>query len=87
MTVLDDGFFHTFQQDPDDDAPRLIYADLIEERGDDASAAHAELIRLQVELARLSRLNPRAAELAERQAELLEWGECLWVGEIGRAHV
>jgi uncharacterized protein (TIGR02996 family) len=81
MTVLDDGFFHTFQQDPDDDAPRLIYADQLDDRGDDPSAARAELIRVQVELARLSPLSPRAAELIERQDELLEWGERLWLGE------
>ena len=81
MTALDDGFFHTFQQDPADDAPRLVYADWLDERGDDPSAARAELIRVQVELARLPPHGPRAAELAERQDELLEWGERLWLGE------
>lgn len=81
MTALDDGFFHTFQQDPQDDAPRLIYADWLDDRGDDASAARAELVRVQVELARLFPGCPRAVELAERERELLEWGERLWLGE------
>ena len=81
MSLVDDGFFHTFQQDPDDDAPRLIYADVLDERGDDLSAGRAELIRVQVELASLSPFCVRAAELSARQAELLEWGERAWVGE------
>jgi uncharacterized protein (TIGR02996 family) len=80
MTALDDGFFHTFQQDPDDDAPRLVYADWLDDRGDDASATRAELIRVQVELVRLPPPSPRAAELGDRQAEMLEWGERRWVG-------
>jgi uncharacterized protein (TIGR02996 family) len=81
MTALDVGFFHTFQEDSADDAPRLIYADWLDERGDEASAARAELIRVQVELARLPLLSVRAAELVERENELLEWGERLWLGE------
>src|SRR5262245_34522748 len=39
-------------EQPDDDAPRLVYADWYEENGDEADRQHAELIRLQVERAR-----------------------------------
>ncbi len=35
---------------PDDDGPRLAYADWLDERGD---AARAEFIRVQIALARL----------------------------------
>jgi uncharacterized protein (TIGR02996 family) len=81
MSLLDDGFFHPIQQAPDDDAPRLVYADFLEERGDDLSAGRAELIRVQVELARCPPTSARAVELAARERELLDWGEQAWVGE------
>lgn len=44
----------------DDDTPRLVYADLLEERGQDRTA---QFIRLQVERARLPDWGPRASEL------------------------
>jgi uncharacterized protein (TIGR02996 family) len=80
MSLLDDGFFHPIQQDPDDDAPRLVYADCLEDRGDDLSAGRAELIRVQVELARLPPNCRPAVELAARQEKLLDWGRRAWVG-------
>src|SRR5438067_8198256 len=81
MSFRDDGFFHALQQDPDDDALRLVYADYLQDRGDDASAARAELLRVQVELAALSPLNRRAAELTVRQNELLAGWERVWLGD------
>ena len=44
---MDDAFLHAILAAPDDDTPRLIYADWLEERGD----LRGEFIRLQVELA------------------------------------
>jgi uncharacterized protein (TIGR02996 family) len=38
--------------DPDDDTPRLIYADWLEEQGGERDAARAEFIRLQIAVAR-----------------------------------
>jgi uncharacterized protein (TIGR02996 family) len=37
---------------PDDDTPRLIYADLLDELGGDANTARARFIRLQIDLVR-----------------------------------
>lgn len=37
---------------PDDDTPRLAYADCLQELGGDANAARAQFIRLQIDLAR-----------------------------------
>lgn len=37
-----DAFLRTAQERPDDDAPRLVYADWLEEQGD----PQAELIRV-----------------------------------------
>lgn len=54
--------------DPDDDAPRLIYADWLEERGD---PDRAEFIRLQCHLAR-SPHGPTRGAAEARQQELLD---------------
>jgi uncharacterized protein (TIGR02996 family) len=85
MTLRDDGFFHTFQENPDDDALRLVYADFLEERGDDSSAARAELIRVQVELATPAPSDRRSVRrlgaLTARQDELLARWERLWLGD------
>jgi uncharacterized protein (TIGR02996 family) len=51
----------------DDDTPRLVYADLLEEHGQDQTA---QFIRLQVERARLPDWEPRAFELDAALAEL-----------------
>jgi uncharacterized protein (TIGR02996 family) len=53
---------------PDDDAPRLVYADWLEDNGD---PERAEFIRVQIELARIGELDDRAPDLLRRQRELL----------------
>jgi uncharacterized protein (TIGR02996 family) len=56
---------------PDEDAPRLVYADWLEEHGPaEADRARAAFIRLQVEAARLEEYDPRRLDL-ESQAEAL----------------
>lgn len=88
MISLDAGFFSALQQEPEDDATRLIYADYLEEDGDEADAARAELIRTQVELAKLVPLTPREVARAEaltaRQDELLAEWERDWLGDWAR---
>ena len=44
----DDAFLQAILETPDDDTPRLIYADWLDEHGD---VARAEFIRLQCRLA------------------------------------
>ncbi len=44
----EDAFLRTILDAPKDDAPLLVYADWLEERGDDLSAAKAEFLRLTV---------------------------------------
>jgi uncharacterized protein (TIGR02996 family) len=80
--LLEDVLAH-----PQEDSPRLIYADWCEENGD---PARAELIRVQIELARLPRWDGRRLALEGREKALLErhterWCERLpgW-GEEGR---
>jgi uncharacterized protein (TIGR02996 family) len=84
MPFHDEGFFHALQQDPEDDTTRLVYADFLEDLGGDESAARAELIRVQVELAALSSCTQAAAERAEaltsRQNDLLARWQRAWLG-------
>ena len=63
---------------PEDDAPRLIYADWLEEAGD----PRGEFIRVQCELASLSSLDPRYHQARYRSRQLMtEHGE-QWAGEL-----
>jgi len=73
----DPAFIRMIAAVPDDDAPRLVYADYLEETGDPAKMARAEFIRVQIEMARLVPDTPRWIELWEREVTLLnsawEW--------------
>ena len=80
MPFPDEGFFHALQQDPEDDILRLVFADFLEDRGDDESSARAELIRVQIELTSLSPLTDQAAQLVARQNELLAKWQRVWLG-------
>jgi uncharacterized protein (TIGR02996 family) len=77
----DDAFLQAIIEDPDDDTPRLVYADYLDERGD----PRGEFIRVQLALARLPD-DPRRPELEVRERRLLaehgeEWARPLrpWV--------
>lgn len=65
----DAAFLAAIADQPDDDLPRLAYADFLDDRG---KSARAEFIRVQCELARLPATDPRRAALAAREAELIE---------------
>src|SRR5262245_38135191 len=60
-------FFATILDAPHEDAPRLVYADWLEEHGDQ----RAEFIRVQCELAPLPQSHPDADRLADRGTRLL----------------
>jgi uncharacterized protein (TIGR02996 family) len=60
--------------EPDDDAPRLVYADWLAERGD----PRGEFITVQIALAKKA-----DAKLAAREAELLKKHKKDWVGRFG----
>jgi uncharacterized protein (TIGR02996 family) len=47
------ALFAGVKAEPDDDAPRLVLADWLEDQGDEDDRAHAELIRVQCEIVRL----------------------------------
>jgi len=64
---------------PDDDLPRLVFADWLEEQGE---LERAEFIRVQIELAKLPSLDMRRPELERRESELLARNESEWVKPI-----
>src|SRR5262245_46808930 len=65
---------------PEQDGPRLIYADWLAERRD----PRGEFIRVQCELARLPQADPRRAELQGTGDALLKSHQHEWVGELKR---
>lgn len=65
---------------PNDDAPRLIFADWLEEKGDDANVARAAFIRTQIERARLPAHDPRQIDLEARELWLLKEFANAWRG-------
>jgi uncharacterized protein (TIGR02996 family) len=78
------------RQSPDDDAPRLVYADWLDEHG---QPERAEFIRVQVESANLQWDDQRWNPLAEEAKELLEargeeWIEPFaWLSPGGKTEV
>jgi uncharacterized protein (TIGR02996 family) len=56
--------------EPEDDTPRLVYADWLEENGGAVEQARADFIRVQCELARLPEHDPRSQELRAREKAL-----------------
>jgi uncharacterized protein (TIGR02996 family) len=72
------AFLQAILAEPDDDAPRLIYADWLEERGD----VRGEFIRVQCALARMASDDPRRAELELRERELLAGHRQAWLGVL-----
>ncbi|MCU0704556.1 MAG: TIGR02996 domain-containing protein [Fimbriiglobus sp.] len=73
-----DALLKSVLASPDDDLPRLVYADWLDEHGD---PARAEFIRTQIELAKLPDHDPRYRALEDREHELLSEHEAGWLGE------
>src|SRR5438094_10585721 len=69
----EEAFRRAIRENPDDDMPRLAYADWLNERED----PRGEFLQVQCELARSPREDLRRAELLDRQQELR--------GQYGRA--
>ncbi len=71
----EDAFLHDILAHPDDDVPRLIYADWLDERND----PRGEFIRIQCALSRLSDEDPRRWTLEMRERELLRDHHATWL--------
>jgi uncharacterized protein (TIGR02996 family) len=74
-----DALLRDIVEDPEDDAPRLVYADWLEDHG---RPERAELIRAQIALASPPEGGAERRALRAREAELLEKHEEEWVGPL-----
>jgi uncharacterized protein (TIGR02996 family) len=70
-----EAFLANIVADPDADAPRLVYADWLDDRGD---GDRAEFIRVQCALAKIDENNRDIHPLAGRERELLEKHQAEW---------
>jgi uncharacterized protein (TIGR02996 family) len=77
--IPENAFLQAVIADPDDDAPRLIYADWLDEQG---QSERAEFIRVQCELVRLPVGSARRKELRTRACELLAQHGKAWVERL-----
>ena len=68
-------FLRAICEAPDDDAPRLVFADWLDENGD---TERAEFIRQHVQLAR----QPEVADLDRRCAELFQANGRRWIADL-----
>ncbi len=74
------GLLRAIIDSPDDDAPRLAYAGLMEAKGE---PERGEFIRVQCALDPLPADDPQRPALAAREAELLERFGWTWAEEFG----
>lgn len=74
------GFWKSICADPDDDAPRLVFADWLDDNG---QPERAEVIRVQCALAREDALDNKAhVELGVRERVLLHKHRAAWVEDL-----
>jgi uncharacterized protein (TIGR02996 family) len=75
----DRAFLNAIIENPDDDGPRLVYADWLDEQGDHA---RAEFIRIQCEMAKFEPESVRWYELSLRSQRLLQRHQPAWLRDI-----
>src|SRR5437879_720363 len=81
LMSLEDAFLADILEHPDDDTPRLVYADWLDEHG---QAERAEFIRVQCELERMPEGNPTRLALEDRAAELERGWAPTWARLVRR---
>jgi len=79
-----EALLHAVLEAPEDDTPRLVLADYLEESGHPAWAARAAYIRLQIEEARLPWDHPRRAEWYPAMVRLKQHFQDEW--DVALAH-
>jgi uncharacterized protein (TIGR02996 family) len=75
----DSAFRRSILESPDDDAPRLVYADWLDERGE---SDRAEFIRLQVRLARTDQADPDHRALKSVVDQISQAHHVEWVNQL-----
>jgi uncharacterized protein (TIGR02996 family) len=74
-----EAFLQAVRDDPDDDLPRLVYADWLEDQGE---ADRAELIRLQIALSRGGQERAARLEMLRRLRDLIVRHRHAWLGPL-----
>lgn len=74
MTDTEAALLRAIAAHPEEDTPRLVFADYLDERGGESATARAEFIRLQVRVAYLTENDPERATVFRRIDQLL----CVW---------
>ncbi len=80
----DESFLLAIRDDPQDDTPRLVYADWLMEQEEPPRAERGEFIWLQCELARTTDRQPDREEKQQRERTLLDRNWEAWVGPLRR---
>lgn len=75
-------FFREIKENPDDDTPRLIFADWLQEHGDATAAARGEFLRSRVLRQRLPPDDPIHGLLKRREGELFTAYRWAWLGPL-----
>src|SRR5437763_13595138 len=73
------GFLADILEGPDDNAPRLVYAEWLDDNG---QSERAEFIRRQCELPSMPADHPQRQAKEKREKELREAHRKDWVGEV-----
>jgi uncharacterized protein (TIGR02996 family) len=74
----DEAFLQAILESPEDDLPRLVYADWLTDQGD----PRGEFVHVQCLLARLPGEDPRRPHLEARQRQLLDRHQDEWLGAL-----
>jgi len=82
---IEDAFWESIRQTPDDDAPRLIYADWLDDNGDAVDQARAAFIRAQCGLERLTEDDPARPGLEAEAKGILKAHEKKWTAALRKA--
>jgi uncharacterized protein (TIGR02996 family) len=72
------AFLARIREQPDDDGPRLVFADWLDEKGD----PRGQLIRVQCAVARLPENDPRRAEWSIQEQALLDKFRAGWIAAL-----
>jgi uncharacterized protein (TIGR02996 family) len=79
---IEEALLADIVEHPDDDTPRLVYADWLEEHGPPQAADRAEFIRLQCRLARMPEEDDNRPDLERRCRILLRRYGSAWRGTL-----
>jgi uncharacterized protein (TIGR02996 family) len=79
---LEYAFLCDINDNPGSDAPRLIYADWLQDRGGPGDAERAEFIRVQIELAHGDEGDPAGPAQRQRERALLQAHQAAWLAHL-----